>query len=183
MKVDGYSVLGRHDDTIVGMGFEGAKSSDRRAAAAAAIDPTFQAGAAAAAAYDLHAATKVDQDKAVTPSPESNNKGSAHAEKEAHSRSTSRLGGDARHATPLTPSGGGSQNDSRGRQEQEEEGEEEVFGLVVLSACVDGTVRAWETRGMSEKYRMRHPIHEEVTSMLVLPGGSVMATGKVKVGD
>lgn len=57
--------------------------------------------------------------------------------------------------------------------------EEAGFGLVVLSASLDGTIRAWETLGNSEKYRMRHPIGEEVTSMLVLPGESILATGEI----
>lgn len=55
--------------------------------------------------------------------------------------------------------------------------EDNLPGLVVLSACVDGTIRAWEALGMSEKYCMQHAPGEEVMSMLVLPGSSVVATG------
>lgn len=51
-------------------------------------------------------------------------------------------------------------------------------GLMVLSVSVDGAVRIWETLGKSEQYRMQHPSGVEVTSILVLPGGFILATGE-----
>lgn len=63
--------------------------------------------------------------------------------------------------------------------EAQEDGEgRSGFESSVLSASMDGVIRAWETLGKSEKYRMRHPEGVEVTSMLVLPGGSVLVTGE-----
>lgn len=63
-----------------------------------------------------------------------------------------------------------------------EGGEEEAcFGLVLLSASMDGVIKAWEMLGKNEKYSMRHPGGVEVTSMLVLPGGSILVTGEIRL--
>lgn len=173
VKVDGYAVLGRHHDTIVGLGFEGINSSNGRAAAAATTDPTSIATAIATAAYDVQAAVTADQTTTETTPAEAKNEGRAEPEKKHSVDIASRGEGGSRGAAADVGDNGGN------KDREDKDGQEEVFGLVVLSACVDGTVRAWETRGMSEKYRMRHPSEEEVTSMLVLPGGFVMATGKL----
>ncbi|CAM9120840.1 unnamed protein product, partial [Scytosiphon promiscuus] len=64
------------------------------------------------------------------------------------------------------------------KHDQKSAGEQEVgFGLVALSASMDGMIRAWEMLGKSEKYRMKHAAGVEVTSMLVLPSGTVLVTG------
>lgn len=88
----------------------------------------------------------------------------------------------AREETPLNHddrgrimSRGSERGTKKGSVEEEEVG---LLGLVLLSASMDGSVRAWETLGKSEKYCMRHPASEEVTTMLVLPGGSVLVTGE-----
>lgn len=78
-----------------------------------------------------------------------------------------------------------SEEDTKEEEEEEQEegdgkDEEAGFGLVVLSASMNGVIRAWETLGKSEKYCMRHSGGVEVTSMLVLPGGSVLVTGKTR---
>ena len=70
-----------------------------------------------------------------------------------------------------------SRGSERGTNKGGAEEETGLFGLVLLSASMDGSIRAWETLGKSEKYCMRHPASEEATTMVVLPGGSVLATG------
>lgn len=98
--------------------------------------------------------------------------------KKSRQRAEKRFSGQSGHSGE----GGVVKNDCSDKEATEDDGEEDVgFGLVVLSASVDGTISAWEMLGKSEKYRMRHPAGVEVTSMLVLPGGSVLVTGEFKV--
>ena len=59
----------------------------------------------------------------------------------------------------------------------EEEKIEDDHVLTILSVSVDGKIVAWDTVGKTERYHMQHPPDEEVASMLVLPGGQLMATG------
>lgn len=57
-------------------------------------------------------------------------------------------------------------------------GQEDDIGLSILSVSVDGKISAWETMGECEKYQIQHPPDEEVASMVVLPGGRLLATGE-----
>lgn len=162
-------MVGRHDDAIVSLGFQGAISARRQAAVAAAGDPTAITAAAAAAAFEPQTDTQSQGSRSNSTIARN---GCQLGEEQSISRdsATPNVGGER-----LQQGGSGAETGD----DEEEGGREEGFGLVVLSSCVDGTVRAWETLGMSEKYRMRHPRGEEVSSMLVLPGGCVMATGKL----
>lgn len=175
VKVDGYAVLGRHDDTIMGLSFQGANSSSRRAAVDAAKDPTSDAANAATAAYKLKSVEVAEAGSTTSickPRTKATNKAERiEVDKRGSEDSASSDGGRGGEEPGVGREGG------RGGGGDNSDKEEEGFGPVLLSACVDGTVRAWETLGMSEKYRMRHAPGDEVTSMLVLPGGSVMATG------
>lgn len=169
VKVDGYAVLGSHDDTIIGLGFEGINYSNGRTAAAGSTSLTSIASAASSPG------DTADQTTTETTLASAKHQRRVVVEKKHSVENTSRGERESRGAAGGTSSNG---ND-KDREDMDEQ--EQVFGLVVLSACIDGTVRAWETCGMSEKYRMRHPPDEEVTSMLVLPGGVVMATGILDV--
>lgn len=61
---------------------------------------------------------------------------------------------------------------------EDAKGQENDIGLSVLSVSMDGKISAWETVGESEKYQMQHSQDEEVASMVVLPGGRILATGE-----
>ncbi|CAM9333629.1 unnamed protein product, partial [Discosporangium mesarthrocarpum] len=78
------------------------------------------------------------------------------------------------------PAGGRGARKCAGKEAGEEGGGRGVGGmessLVVLSASLDGTVRAWEPLGTCERYHMKQP-EGEITSMEVLPEGVVLATG------
>lgn len=106
------------------------------------------------------------------------NGGGISLTKPSRQRIEKRFSGQSGHSG----AGGVAKNDGNDKEATEDDGEDEAsFGLVVLSASVDGTISAWEMLGKSEKYRMRHPAGVEVTSMLVLPGGSVLVSGEFKV--
>ena len=162
MKTEGYALLGQHESTILGLGFQGTPFAGRRPTAAS-TDHTLAAG-------DV---------KTV----ERNNKlnhGTQARETTADTLATAEMT-LAREGTPSPPLDRERMR-SRGTERATTKGgvEEEggALGLVLLSASMDGSVRAWETLGKSEKYCMRHPATEEVTTMLVLPGGSVLVTGE-----
>lgn len=158
VKVDGYALLGRHNDSIVGLGFQGKAFAGRRPSTA------FDSNCIATTVTVTKAEYKVKNNELIEDAPTAG---------EMHKC------GDNRHAAQSSACGVGVDNSDSALDGCREE--EAGFGLVVLSASVDGTVRAWETLGKSEKYRMRHTAGEEVTSMLVLPGGSVLATGENEI--
>lgn len=188
VKASGSALIGRHDDSIVGLGFQqpsafaGREVRDNNTTTLAAATTT---PGATATGFDL-------EDKAVSPvAEEPSGSGGVRATKPGRRQgsSASRLGsrrsgrnsssgGDA--ATTL---GSGSSSEpgvaEEDGEEEEEEEEEVALETVVLSASMDGIVRAWEMLGKSEKYRMRHPAGVEVTSMLVLPGGALLVTGEI----
>lgn len=148
-------MLGRHDDAILGLGFQGGTVTARRNCTASTVDVTA-------------ACCELENEKMVEGAPD----GSAGVMSRKHRNmrnsviSSCRAGGAGGPGHSDSPTEDGIEEESAG------------FGLVVLSACIDGSVKAWETLGMSEKYRMKHPTGDEVTSMLILPGGSILATGE-----
>lgn len=158
VKVEGYALLGLHNDAIVGLGFQGGKVVRKRDRAASTIDATA-------------ACHKLENDKLVEGAPD----------RYADMMTSQKYDKKLRHsATSSSGRAGEARRRSHGDSATEDEEETAGVSLVVLSACIDGSVRAWETLGMSEKYRMEHPVGEEVISMLVLPGGSILATGETE---
>lgn len=188
VKADGGALIGRHADSIVGLGFQGISVfSGRRKT------PAVNSG------NDPGATTKPIDHKLRGESPvieETKTDGMCMATKASGQEHNAFLLGQG-HGQK-TASGGLGKVDTEvdkkeDRQEDQEKMEEKVndeikeeeeevgFGLVVLSASMDGVIRAWEMLGKSEKYRMRHRSGVEVTSMLVLPGGAVLVTGEILV--
>lgn len=160
MKADSYALLGRHNDSIVGLGFQGEVFTRRRPISALGDEGN----------------------EAVTESAEiENGLGDTKTAEEAPTASLAAAMRKQHNKRCSADSCLGSTTVDGDGKTAETGGEEDAgLGPVVLSASMDGTVRAWETLGKSEKYRMRHPVGEEVTSMLVLPGGSVLATGETQ---
>lgn len=165
VKAGGSTVVGRHDESIVGLGFQQAASLAGR--------DTSSAGLAETTADITTAGSKLDNNASVVEEARGSGGTSVATNKQG---GANRLGGERGRRRAA----GG----ARGRLDSEpgeatEDGEGEAgFESVVLSASIDGVIRAWEILGKSEKYRMRHPAGVEVTSMLVLPGGSVLVTGE-----
>eukprot|EP00752_Nemacystus_decipiens_P009558 g8538.t1 len=200
VKDGGSTLIGRHDDGIVGLGFQQAEAFAAREtrntttslveAATAPPDVVTEAVAAAAVALPAAAAAGFGlyrEDNAVVAEGARGSAGTPPAAEPGRRGGASRPGG-------RSSGGRGAAGVARGldseldaaneggeqqQEEEEEKGKKEKAGFesVVLSASMDGTVRAWEMLGKSEKYRMRHPNGVEVTSMLVLPGGAILVTG------
>lgn len=159
MKVEGPTFLGHHQESIVGLGFQGAAVTSRQASSRTGKDRNTTTIEATAAEYKLQNGKLVEETLAI---PEA---------------AGIRVRGEDKLSAHSSAAGSGAHGFGGGGV-AEESGEAAGFGLLVLSASVDGTITAWETVGKSEKYKMHHPQGEEVTSMLVLPGGSVLATGE-----
>lgn len=166
VKAGGSTLIGRHDDSIVGLGFQ-------EAAAFTFGRDTYNTGLAETTA-DITTEGFKPEDKALVAVEAASGSGGTPATKRGRQGGTNRLGAQSGRR--------GAGGIERGFGSEADEAKEEEAGLesVVLSASMDGVVRAWEMLGKSEKYRMRHPAGVEVTSMLVLPGGSVLVTGKTR---
>lgn len=167
VKAGGTAFIGRHDDSIVALGFQ--------QAAAFAGRETCHAGPAGKTLGVTTAEFKLE-DKALA-AEEASGSGVTPATGPGRQGDANRLGGqNGRRSSAGVAGGLDSEPDAA-----KEDGEEEVVTEpVLLSASMDGVIRAWETLGKSEKYRMRHPAGVEVTSMLVLPGGSLLVTGETR---
>lgn len=194
VKADSSVLIGRHDDSILGLGFQGASAYPSRRNAPSndgGIDIAGRAGSVQKL-EDRSEKQYVDESKGSCtgvvrttcnelegtglefdsdkrPTDQRGSHGSVGGVAEIHNSDTEASEEDTK------------EEEEEGEQEEEEGKEEEAgFGLVVLSASMNGVIRAWETLGKSEKYCMQHSGGVEVTSMLVLPGGSVLVTGMIR---
>lgn len=177
-------MIGRHDDGIVGLGFQqavpfaGRGTCDETGLTETTATPDDVATTAAG--------IKLDDDSALVASEEAYGSRGTPAAKPSRQGGVNRPGGRRSGGRGAAGAARGLGGEQEAAAEEDEEGGEEGgegeagFESVVLSASMDGVVRAWEMLGKSEKYRMRHPAGVEVTSMLVLPGGSVLVTGEEK---
>lgn len=178
VKAGGSTLIGRHDDSIVGLGFQQAMPfAGRETGNSTGLADATTPGVATAPGFEL------DDDILSVAEEAHGSGGGTPAAKPGRRGGANRPGGRSRGRGAAR--GLGNEQDAEKEDGEEEagegEGEEEEAGFesVVLSASMDGVVRAWEMLGKSEKYRMRHPAGVEVTSMLVLPGGFVLATGEM----
>lgn len=164
VKADGSTLIGRHDDSILGLDFQGAAALAGQQNCDGYLDRTT---------VDVTTAERqLDGEKLVV---KQKNGGGTSVTKSSQKRVEQRFSAQDGHSG----AGGVGRDDGSDKEATEDDGEDEVsFGLVVLSASMDGTISAWEMLGKSEKYRMRQPAGVEVTSMLVLTGGSVLVTGE-----
>ncbi|CAM9561047.1 unnamed protein product, partial [Hapterophycus canaliculatus] len=185
VKADSGTLIGRHDDSIIGLGFQGMSPSmghkkktsgdggNDLGEAATAIEHNFGSEKPSIDETDAEAVCVA----ATSSRPQDNTTLSAQSH-----RKKSGGGGRNKDAPEVDKKNDQEEDlerkngDDRGRKAKEKD-EEVGCGLVVLSASMDGVIRAWEMLGKSEKYRMRHTAGVEVTSMLVLPGGTVLVTG------
>lgn len=186
MKADGGTLVGRHDDSIVGLGFQGVPAFTVRRKTPE-VDSGDDPGVRTTTkehelVSEKPAIDDTDTEGMCLATMSSQHQGNALISDPGHGK-TSACGGREKEASEVDRKEGQEEDRERGEEDKGEENvtekEEEVgFGLVVLSASMDGVIRAWEMLGKSEKYRMRHTAGVEVTSMLVLPGGSVVVTGQ-----
>lgn len=211
VKTEGYAVLGQHESSILGLGFQGTTAlAGKRLTAATTADPTLAARGIKTPEYKperrVAQTRETLESSSMMPSGREGGKQYDLAEHNAQARqafdtsatAAASLGREGGTAMPFSPGGGApsARRDDRGPMRSDDRNlirsggserskskrvEEEIgVGLVLLSASMDGSVRAWETLGKSEKYCMRHPAAEEVTTMLVLPGGSILVTGETQ---
>eukprot|EP00903_Cladosiphon_okamuranus_P006728 g6565.t1 len=169
VKAGGSTLIGRHDGSIIGLGFQHAASLAGRHKCGAGLAETTPDVTTAGFKLDNNAVVAAGvREGGGTPVTANLEEGANRlVVKSGHPRRGLRdAAGEAR----------GRLDSELGAAKESGEGEAR-FESVVLSASMDGVIIAWEMLGKSEKYRMRHPAGVEVTSMVVLPGGSVLVTG------
>ncbi|CAN0464501.1 unnamed protein product [Ectocarpus sp. 12 AP-2014] len=190
VKADSSVLIGRHDESILGLGFQGAPAYPSRRNAPSndgGIDIAGRAGNMQKH-EDRSEKNHVDESKGSCTGvvrTTCNELEGTGLECDGDKRPTDQRGSHGNvgrvaeiHYNDTEASEEDTKDEEEGEQEEKGGKEEEAsFGLVILSASLNGVIRAWETLGKSEKYCMRHSGGAEVTSMLVLPGGSVLVTG------
>lgn len=176
MKVKAHAVIGNHDDAIVSLAFQTARNTGGKATTDTIVSSNVMDVASETAARSTGVTSAASHHGRQSRGGQYASQTEVEA---ADDRTRTSKDGFSRAFQDHRRPASALRTDEDRAPSSPDRDPDSIFDLLLVSACVDGTVCAWATYGTAgRKYRLGHPSGDEVTSMIVLPGGFTMVTGE-----